>query len=93
MIKQFGKQKINADASTIALQALAWCLGEPTRAERMMAVTGLDPADLRARAGAPDLLGAILSFLEAHEPDLVACADAIGVEPEALVAARRELER
>jgi hypothetical protein len=35
---------------------------------------------------------AILAFLEAHEPDLVAAADHIGVRPEALVRARQELE-
>jgi hypothetical protein len=34
-----------------------------------------------------------LRFLEAHEPDLVAVAEALGVKPELLVQARRELER
>jgi hypothetical protein len=38
-------------------------------------------------------LAACLSFLEAHEPDLIAVADKIGVKPEALVTAREELER
>jgi hypothetical protein len=34
----------------------------------------------------------VLGFLEAHEPDLVACAAELGIKPEALVAARRSLE-
>jgi hypothetical protein len=56
-------------------------------------VTGLDAAGLRARAGEPALLAAALGFLEAHEPDLIACADALGVRPAQLVAARAALER
>ena len=38
------------------------------------------------------MLAAILAFLEAHEADLVACAEALDERPEALVAARRALE-
>lgn len=83
----------NHDAQTLALLALGWALAEPKRAERLLALTGLDAADLRARATDPALQAAVLGFLEAHEPDLLACADELGVKPEALVAARRELER
>lgn len=78
--------------AALALGALAWTLGDPARAERLLALTGLTPAELRATAGEPATLAAALGFLEAHEPDLVACAAAIGSTPEALVAARRELE-
>ena len=77
---------------TLALQALAWTLDDPARARRLLDLTGLDPAGLRARAGEPALLAATLGFLEAHEPDLVACAEAIGASPGALVAARTALE-
>ncbi len=77
---------------TRALRALAWALGDPDRAARLLALTGLDPADLRTRAGDPTTLAAILGFIEAHEPDLVACADALDMQPAALVEARRALE-
>ncbi len=80
-------------AETLALGALAWTLAEPARAARLLAVTGLDPADLRARAGDPALLAAVLGFLEAHEPDLLACAEATGTTPAALVAAGQALAR
>ena len=80
-------------AAALALQALAWSLGDEDRAQRLLDLTGLDPSDLRARAGEPAVLGAVLGFLEAHEPDLLACADALGVRPESLVAARERLER
>lgn len=82
----------NTNAEEIGLNALVWTLGEPDRAERLLAVTGLDPADLRSRVGDPAVLAAALGFLEGHEPDLVACADALGVRPQALVAAREALE-
>ncbi|WP_404335337.1 DUF3572 family protein [Sphingomonas sp. MMS12-HWE2-04] len=76
----------------IGLQALAWTLGDSARAARLLDLTGLDPAELRARAADPSLLAAALGFLEAYEPDLIACADALDVKPAALVAARRALE-
>ncbi|MDB5706135.1 MAG: hypothetical protein JWN66_3251 [Sphingomonas bacterium] len=82
----------NLDAVALALQALIWTIGEPARAARLLDVTGLDPADLRARAGDPVVLAAALGFLEAYEPDLVACAASLQVKPEAIVAARRALE-
>jgi len=47
---------------------------------------------LRERLAEPDLLAAILRFLEGHEPDLVACADQLAIRPEMIVAARRMLE-
>ena len=56
-----------------------------------MALTGLEPDDLRARVGDPDVLVAVLGFLEAHEPDLIACAASIGTKPETLVAARERM--
>ena len=80
------------DAETVGLAALAATLTDDRRAERFLALTGLSPDGIRARIGERTLLAACLTFLEAHEPDLVAVAAAIGVKPEALVAAREELE-
>ncbi|MFS0771959.1 DUF3572 family protein [Sphingomonas sp. 1P08PE] len=82
----------NDNAAELALHALAWTLAEPARAERLLATTGLDPSDLRARVGEPAVLAAVLGFLEAHEPDLIAAADALDCRPAALVAAREALE-
>lgn len=84
------EQETNAEA--IGLRALAWTLGDSARADRLLGLTGLDPQGLRARAGEPALLAATLGFLEAHEPDLMACAAALDLAPVALVAARRELD-
>ena len=81
------------DPEALALGALGWTLAEEARAQRLLALTGLTPEELRGRLGERDLLAAVLAFLEAHEPDLLACAEALGVAPGTLVTARRELER
>ncbi len=77
---------------TVALQALIVTLRDSGRAERLLSLTGLTPDDLRARLGERAVLAAILGFLESHEPDLVACADELGVSPAVLVDARRRLQ-
>ena len=87
-----GRDTNTPDAELLGLQALAWTLGEQARADRLTATTGLYPDDLRARAGEPAVLAAVLAYLEAYEPDLIACADALGVTPSALVAAHQMLE-
>lgn len=83
------------DAEAIALGAMAATLSDERRAQRFLDLTGLDAAELRERALAGDrgLLAATIAFLESHEPDLVAVADALGTTPAALVAARETLER
>lgn len=81
------------DGETLALGALGWVLAEEARAERLLALTGLTPESLRARVQERGFLAAVLRFLEAHEPDLIACAGALGISPIALVAARQELEQ
>ena len=76
----------------LGLRALVWTLAEPSRAQQLLDVTGLSPADLKASANDPATLAALLGFLENHEPDLIACAVELGVKPAALVAAHRALE-
>ena len=83
-------QDTNAEA--LGLQALGWAVSDGDRAARLLALTGLSPEDLRDRLGDPALLAAVLGFLEAHEPDLIACADALDVTPAQLVEARRRLD-
>jgi hypothetical protein len=86
-------QETNMDkAAAIALSALGWTLADDARAQRLLALTGLSPGDLRSRVGEPALLAAVLRFLEAHEPDLIACAEALSAEPAELIEARRVLE-
>jgi hypothetical protein len=84
--------QIQADPAMLALGALGWILTDTDRASRMLALTGLTPDILRHDISEPATLAAILIFLEAHEPDLIAAAEHIGATPQALVRARMELE-
>jgi len=80
------------DDEALALGALGWTLSEDKRAGRLVALTGLTPAGMRERLEDRAFLAALLRFLEAHEPDLLACAGDLGVSPARLVAAREALE-
>ena len=80
------------DAEALALSALAATLTDERRAQRFLALSGIDTEELRRRAAEPALLAAVLRFLEAHEPDLIDVAGAIGVKPAELVMAREDLE-
>lgn len=66
-------------------------MADAARAERLLALTGLTPDALRGGLGDPAVLGAVLDFLAGHEADLVAAAEALGVDPQAIVAARGRL--
>ena len=80
------------DPYALALSALAAALTDERRAQRFLALTGIETDELRRRAADPALLASLIAFLEAHEPDLLSVSEAIGVRAEALVAARREIE-
>ncbi|GAB5482518.1 DUF3572 domain-containing protein [Sphingorhabdus sp. EL138] len=82
---------ISAETEILALQALGWVLQDEDRAQRLLALTGLDPRELRSGLEDPAMLSSLLGFLANHEPDLVACAESIGVPPEKLAAAAQYL--
>lgn len=75
----------------LALGALAWILSDDARGDRLLALTGLSPAELRASLDAPATLAAVMAFLMAHEGDLLACAAALGVGGGALAASAARL--
>ena len=79
------------DPAVLALQALAHVAGDETMGPRFLELTGMDGTALRANADKPHTLLALLDYLMANEHDLVATAEAIGVEPQALANAARRL--
>ena len=89
--KKSARSRESSDPVTIALGALAWSVSDTSRAERLLALTGLTPDDLRLRVSDPALLVAVIAYLEAHEPDLIDCAKALDVTPAELSAAGRAL--
>jgi len=80
------------DPVALALAALAATISDERRAQRFIDLTGIGTDELRRRAGEPDLLAALLRFLEAHEPDLMSVSEQLGVKPADLVEARQQLE-
>ena len=79
------------DPSQVALGALGWVLSDADRAQRFLDLTGLDPDGLRAALGETATHRAVLDFLCAHEPDLIAAAEALGLQPADLAAIRERL--
>jgi hypothetical protein len=79
------------DPAALALSALGWVLSDEDRADRLLALTGIFPEELRQRIGENEVLAAILDFVLQHEPDTLACAAALSVTPETLVAAHAKL--
>ncbi|HTM94682.1 MAG TPA: DUF3572 family protein, partial [Croceibacterium sp.] len=63
------------------MRAIAWIVSDEARGARLLALTGLTPELLRERLGSADVQRAALEFLGAHEPDLLAAAEALEVAP------------
>ena len=79
------------DAQTIALRVIGWIVADTGRADRFLAMTGLDGDQLRAGLSGKAIQLAGLDFLLGYEADLIACAADLAETPQALVAAREEL--
>jgi hypothetical protein len=75
----------------VALRALGWILSDDVRAERFLALTGLTPDSLRDGIESGEVQRAVLDFLAAHEPDLLAAAEALDLAPGALIGAGERL--
>jgi len=71
------------EAQTVALQALAHLASEPEALDRFLALTGIEPQELaaKARAGDTALLSAVLQHYLNFEPDLIAFCNAAMVKP------------
>ncbi|MDE2578922.1 MAG: DUF3572 domain-containing protein [Hyphomicrobiales bacterium] len=82
-----------ADAEEIGVSAFVWLAADAERLSRFMALTGLEPDQLRAAAAAPDFLPAVLDHLAGHEPDLVAFAGEHRLPPERIAQASQILKQ
>jgi hypothetical protein len=86
------RDQTHNDPEILALAALVQTLDDERRARRFLDLTGIGTEELRARVGDRAFLAELIRFLESYEPDLIAVASALGVAPELLVRARRQLE-
>ncbi len=80
------------EALEIAVAAFAHIAEDDARVERFAALTGLDPAGMRESAREPGFFPAVLDYLAGHEPDLLAFAEASGIDPARIDMARQALE-
>ena len=78
-------------AEDIAVKALTLLTRDQERLARFLALTGLGPETVRAAAGSPGFLRAVLDHVAGHEDLLVGLADEMGTRPETIVEARRVL--
>src|SRR5271156_1771712 len=78
-------------AETLGLQALGHIAADPAALDRLLALTGLEPAELQSRAGDPAVLAGVLDYLLNNETDLLAFCSAAGVDPTLPARARRLL--
>lgn len=70
----------------IAIRAIGFIASNERTAQRFLDLTGLTIEELRGSLEEPAVQVAALDFLSAYEPDLIACAEALGIEAEALAA-------
>lgn len=79
------------EAETVALQALAWLAGQDELLPVFLGATGATLADLRDRAGDPELLAAVLDFLLMDDAWVAGFAASAGLAPGLPAAARAAL--
>ena len=60
-------------AKIVALQALAYLVGDEDTLQRFMDLSGMDGADLRARADDPAMLAGVLDFFLGNEAHCWKC--------------------
>ncbi len=74
-------------ADILAIRVITHIAADEALLGRFLDLSGLTPSELRSGLTGPAVQMAALDFLAGHEPDLLACADAIGVRPDRLMAA------
>jgi hypothetical protein len=79
-------------AEALALQGLKFLAEDARRMRRFLDLTGLEPADVRARAGTPEVLAAVLEHLSGDESLLLVFAAGHGVLPQCIAQALALLE-
>lgn len=79
------------EAETLAIRGLGFLARDADRLGRFLTLTGIGPSELRAKAGDPGLLAAVLEHLLSDETLLLVFATEDAVPPAAIAAAHRAL--
>jgi hypothetical protein len=87
-----GRMKISLFAAeAIAIDALTFIVSSKEIAGRFIDVTGIDLSRIRDEATKPDFLRGVMHFIVESDELIVACASAVGVKPEEVVASAQAL--
>ena len=78
-------------AETLAIQALSFLAGEPSRLGRFLAESGIGPETLRSAAKSPQFLVSVLDFVLGSRAITEEFARASELTPAAVAAARQVL--
>lgn len=78
-------------AQTVALEALAWLVGNDELLPVFLGTTGASVADLKATADSPETLASVLDFLLMDDAWALGFSEASGRNPDALLRARASL--
>lgn len=78
-------------ADTIALQSLAWLVGNEELLPVFLSATGASEADLRGAVGDPEFLGSLLDFILMDDAWVIQCCDTQGIPYARLSEARQSL--
>ena len=86
------RDRLTSDrAETMALEGLGFLAGRPDDFERFLTNAGLGAAELRQRAGDPDVLRAVVEFLLSDDALVTGFCEAQGLKPEDLHRANHAL--
>ena len=85
------KSLTSETATVLAIQVLTFLAGRPDDFSRILDLSGLDPATVKARAGEPAFLASILEFLLGDEALLIAFCEAETIDAKDVHIARHIL--
>jgi hypothetical protein len=80
-----------SSAESIGVTALSFIAADPELLSRFLAITGIEPAQIRQAATEPGFLVGVLDFILAHEPTLMAFAASSDLDPASIAKARHAL--
>ncbi|HVB89717.1 MAG TPA: DUF3572 domain-containing protein [Beijerinckiaceae bacterium] len=78
-------------AEYVAVRALGFLASEPERIDRFLALSGLNPQNLRSAAAEPGFLAAVLDHVASDERLLLSFARSASLDPQAVALAREAL--
>jgi Protein of unknown function (DUF3572) len=80
-------KQLAADPQLTAISVLTWLANEPELFSRFLALTGVEPAQVRHAVSDPGFISGMMDFIMQHEPTAMAFCQATGTAPDALNAA------